>query len=207
MPIVTPLLTVALASLPIPAHEQGNRGQSDPWVARGVRSRGGHFLEHASATELAPGVWLTGPVPRQFNERKWPKSRRLVTPDRLVEDSLPEDQAVVRTERGLVVLTGCGHAGIGNIMAYAQKLHQGVPVRAVLGGLHLLEADEAQLAWTAGRMRDAGMRYLLGAHRTGLEAVYRLRALAKLRRSSAVVGAVGSHYDDERGVDPGWLAH
>jgi 7,8-dihydropterin-6-yl-methyl-4-(beta-D-ribofuranosyl)aminobenzene 5'-phosphate synthase len=169
---------------------------------------GGQFLEHASATELAPGVWLTGPVPRQFNERNWPRSRRLVTANGLVEDSLPEDQAlVVRTERGLVVLTGCGHAGVGNIMAYAQKLHQGVPVRAVLGGLHLLDADEAQLAWTAGRMRSAGMQYLLGAHCTGIEALYRLRALAKLSRSAAVVGAVGSHYDDERGVDPGWLAH
>jgi 7,8-dihydropterin-6-yl-methyl-4-(beta-D-ribofuranosyl)aminobenzene 5'-phosphate synthase len=169
---------------------------------------GGQFLEHADATELAPGVWLTGPVPRQFNERNWPKSRRLVTTNRLVEDSLPEDQAlVVRTERGLVVLTGCGHAGIGNIMAYAQSLHEGKSVRAVLGGLHLLDADEAQLAWTAGRMRGARVQYLLGAHCTGLEALYRLRALAKLSRSAAVVGAVGSHYDDERGVDPGWLAH
>ena len=169
---------------------------------------GGQFLEHASAIELAPGVWVTGPVPRQFNERNWPTSRRLVTTNRLVEDSLPEDQAlVVRTERGLVVLTGCGHAGIGNIMAYARRLHDDVPVRAVLGGLHLLDADEAQLAWTARRMRSSGVQYLLGAHCTGLEAVYRLRELAKLSRSAAVVGAVGSHYDDEHGVNPGWLAH
>jgi 7,8-dihydropterin-6-yl-methyl-4-(beta-D-ribofuranosyl)aminobenzene 5'-phosphate synthase len=177
------------------------------WRAE-YETAGGHFLEHASATELAPGVWLTGPVPRQFNERNWPRSRRLMTTNRLVEDSLPEDQAlVVRTERGLVILTGCGHAGVGNIMAYAQRLHEGIPVRAVLGGLHLLDADEAQLAWTASRMRGAGVQYLLGAHCTGLEAVYRLRTLAKLSRSAAVVGAVGSHYDDERGVDPGWLAH
>jgi 7,8-dihydropterin-6-yl-methyl-4-(beta-D-ribofuranosyl)aminobenzene 5'-phosphate synthase len=169
---------------------------------------GGRFLEHAGATELAPGVWLTGPVPRQYTEPNWSKSTRLVTTNRMVEDSIPEDQAlVVRTERGLVVLTGCGHAGIGNIMAYAQKMHHGTPVRAVLGGLHLLDADEAQLAWTANRMRGAGVRYLLGAHCTGLEALYRLRVLAKLGRAGAVVGAVGSHYDDQRGIEPGWLAH
>ena len=177
------------------------------WRAE-YEAAGGHFVEHASAAELASGVWLTGPVPRQFNERNWPRSRRLVTTDRLVEDSLPEDQAlVVRTERGLVVLTGCGHAGIGNIMAYARRIHQGLPVRAVLGGLHLLDADEGQLVWTAARMRDAGVQYLLGAHCTGLEAVYHLRALAKLSRSAAVVGVVGSHYDDAHGVDLGWLAH
>ncbi len=72
------------------------------------------------------------------------RTSRLVTGDGVVEDSLPEDQAlVVRTERGLTLLTGCGHAGIGNLLAYAQTLHARVPVRAVLGGLHLLEADEA----------------------------------------------------------------
>jgi 7,8-dihydropterin-6-yl-methyl-4-(beta-D-ribofuranosyl)aminobenzene 5'-phosphate synthase len=177
------------------------------WRAE-YEARGGHFVEHAGVIELAPGVWLTGPVPRQFNERNWPASRRLVTKNGLVEDSLPEDQAlVVRTERGLVLLTGCGHAGIGNLLAYAQALHRGVPVRAVLGGLHLLDADEAQLAWTAKRMHGAAVQYLLGAHCTGLEAVYRLRALAKLSRATAVVGGVGSHYDDEHGMNPGWLPH
>jgi 7,8-dihydropterin-6-yl-methyl-4-(beta-D-ribofuranosyl)aminobenzene 5'-phosphate synthase len=78
-------------------------------------------------------------------------------------------------------------------------------VRAVLGGLHLLEADEAQLRWTASRMRAAGVRYLLGAHCTGLEAVYRLRSLAGLTRKTAVVGAVASRYADDTGLSPGWL--
>ncbi len=93
-----------------------------------------------------------------------------MTGDGIVEDSLPEDQAlVVRTGNGLTVLTGCGHAGTGNILAFARALHADAPVRAVLGGLHLL-----------------------GAHCTGLEAVYRLRALAGLTRETAVVGAVAS---------------
>jgi 7,8-dihydropterin-6-yl-methyl-4-(beta-D-ribofuranosyl)aminobenzene 5'-phosphate synthase len=129
-----------------------------------------------------------------------------VTGDGIVEDSLPEDQAlVVRTERGLTLLTGCGHAGIGNLLAHAQALQAGTRVRAVLGGLHVLEADDAQLRWTAGRMRAAGVRYLLGAHCTGLEAVYRLRTLAGLTRQTAVVGAVASSYTDEVGLSPGWL--
>ena len=57
------------------------------------------------------------------------------------------------------------------------------------------------------RERGELLENLPGAHCTGLEAVYRLRALAKLTRSAAVAGAVGSHYDDEHGVDPGRLAH
>jgi len=47
----------------------------------------------------------------------------------------------------------------------------------------------------------------LGAHCTGLEAVYRLRALLDLDRGRAVVGAVGSSYSSATGLDPRWLAH
>ena len=83
----------------------------------------------------------------------------------------------------------------------------GVPVRVVVGGLHLLDADERSLAWTAKQMRKAGVTHLLGAHCTGLEAVYRLRALLGLDRRTAVVGAVGSSYSSATGLDPRWLAH
>ncbi len=183
-------------------------GEGNPMLARRAEyeSTGGTFIEHSAPAELAPGVWISGPVPRAFGERNWVRSMRLVTSAGVVEDSLPEDQAlVIRTEHGLTLLTGCGHAGIGNILAHAQSLHAGTRVQAVLGGLHLLDADDARLRWTAGRMRAAGVRYLLGAHCTGLEAVYRLRELAGLTRKTAVVGAVASSYDDASGLSPGWL--
>ncbi len=88
-------------------------GEGNPMIA--VRAEyeasGGAFVEHAAAAELAPGVWLTGPVPRRFVERNWVRRGRLVTADGVVEDSLPEDQAlVVRTDRGLTLLTGCGRS-------------------------------------------------------------------------------------------------
>lgn len=176
------------------------------WRAE-YEATGGQFIEHAASVELAPGVWLTGPVTRRFPERNWSRGSQLVTEAGLVEDTLPEDQAlVIRTDRGLTILTGCGHAGIGNIMAQARAMLPNTPVRAVLGGLHLLNADEKQLAWTAEQMRAAGVSYLLGAHCTGIEAVYRLRELAKLARATAVVGAVASRYSDASGIDAGWLA-
>ena len=124
------------------------------------------------------------------------------------EDTIPEDQAVVVTpETGSSWSPGAVMPGIGNILAQAREMVPGVPVRAVMGGLHLFEADEKSLAWTAGRMREAGVQYLLGAHCTGLEAVYRLRALLGLDRRTVVVGAVGSSYSSATGLDPRVLAH
>jgi 7,8-dihydropterin-6-yl-methyl-4-(beta-D-ribofuranosyl)aminobenzene 5'-phosphate synthase len=187
---------------------RGPGGNPMPAVRDAYEATGAKIVEHGKAVKLAPGVWLTGPVARRYPERNWPKSARIVRGDGTVEDTIPEDQSlVVDTGDGLVVVTGCGHAGIGNIMAQAREMVPGAPVRAVVGGLHLLDADEKSLAWTAERMREAGVRHLLGAHCTGLEAVYRLRALLGLDRATAVVGAVGSSYSSTGGLDPRWLAH
>ena len=175
-------------------------------VRAAYEATGGRFVEYATTRPLQRGVWLSGPVPRRYNERNWSGSTRIMDGTSSVEDTLPEDQAlIVSTARGLTIVTGCGHAGIGNILAYAQSARPG-RVRAVVGGLHLLAADEAQLVWTAERMRAAGVEHLLGAHCTGIEAVFRLRALAGLTRATAVVGAVGSSYDDRAGLRPGMLA-
>ena len=195
----------------LPRRDDGaGDSEANPMPAARVayEATGAKMVEHAKAEKLAPGVWLTGPVARRFPEQNWPKGTRVVTPDGMAEDTLPEDMSlVVDTGDGLVVITGCGHAGIGNILAQAREMVPGVPVRAVVGGLHLLDADEKSLAWTAERMREAGVKQLLGAHCTGLEAVYRLRALLELDRRTAVVGAVGSSYSSATGLDPRWLAH
>jgi 7,8-dihydropterin-6-yl-methyl-4-(beta-D-ribofuranosyl)aminobenzene 5'-phosphate synthase len=131
----------------------------------------------------------------------------VLTPDGLVEDTVPEDTSVVvDTADGLVLISGCGHAGIINSMEYARSVVRAAPVVAAIGGFHLFAATDETIAWTAGQMKALGVRYLLGAHCTGLEAVYRLRQLAGLTRASAVVAAVGATYTHGTGIDPTPLA-
>jgi 7,8-dihydropterin-6-yl-methyl-4-(beta-D-ribofuranosyl)aminobenzene 5'-phosphate synthase len=113
---------------------------------------------------------------------------------------------VLDTERGLVVVTGCGHAGVVNTLEYAREVVREAPVYAVVGGLHLFPADEATLDWTAGRLRGMGLRHLLGAHCTGVEAVYALRSRLGLDRRTCVVGAVGAGFDLDVGIRPGTIA-
>jgi 7,8-dihydropterin-6-yl-methyl-4-(beta-D-ribofuranosyl)aminobenzene 5'-phosphate synthase len=188
---------------------EGGATERNPMIAAraAYEAGGGQVVEHPRAAQMAPGVWVTGPIERRHPERNFPKGSTVVTPTGPAEDTVPEDQSVViRTADGLVVLTGCGHAGIGNILAKARALFPGVPIRAVVGGLHLFAADDKALAWTADRMREAGVRELMGAHCTGLEAVYRLRALLGLPREAAVVGAVGARWSTEKGIEPGVLA-
>src|SRR5688500_20092895 len=74
---------------------------------------GGGFVEHSSPVEILSGVWLTGPVPRKWPERNYGRTGQVRSPEGAVEDNIPEDQSlVINTKKGLVVISGCGHAGM-----------------------------------------------------------------------------------------------
>ncbi len=105
-------------------------------------------------TELFPGAWLTGPVPRIHPERNWSFKRMIKQADgRLVEDNVPEDMSLVLdTDKGLVVLAGCGHAGIVNTLEYARRQVRETPVYAALGGFISLKPTRP--LWT-GRLRSS----------------------------------------------------
>jgi 7,8-dihydropterin-6-yl-methyl-4-(beta-D-ribofuranosyl)aminobenzene 5'-phosphate synthase len=168
---------------------------------------GGKFMEHDEGAEIFPGAWLTGPVPRKYPERNWSAGGKVQTPAGLVEDTIPEDQSLVlNTPQGLIVITGCGHAGVINILTIAHERFPDEPVQAIVGGLHLFPASDEQLNWTADKLKDFRVANLLGAHCTGIEAVYRIRERLGLPRKSAVVGSVGSSFVLGEGIHAGSLA-
>ncbi len=168
---------------------------------------GGTFVVHEGPVELQPGVWLTGPVPRRHPERNWSGSTRVRSAAGEKEDTIDDDMAlVIDTAAGLVVITGCGHAGVVNILEHARDIVRPAPVQALLGGIHLFNANDATLAWTAGRLREFGVAHFVGAHCTGLETVYRFRQDLALDRARCVVGAVGATFELGRGIKPGAIA-
>jgi 7,8-dihydropterin-6-yl-methyl-4-(beta-D-ribofuranosyl)aminobenzene 5'-phosphate synthase len=187
----------------------GSDDEANPAVAlkAAMQSTGAVFVVHGKAEEIFPGVWLTGPVPRPNPERYYGAPESIVTRDGLVTDSIPEDMALlVNTDSGFVVVAGCGHAGTINTVEYARRILGSEPAYAIVGGLHLFAAPDSALAWTATRLRAAHLGYLLGAHCTGIEAVFRIRELAALDRKRAVVAAIGSSFDASKGIDPLSLA-
>ncbi|HSD28196.1 MAG TPA: MBL fold metallo-hydrolase, partial [Vicinamibacteria bacterium] len=107
--------------------------EANPMIAlrRDYEAAGGAFVEHDSPIQIAPGLWLTGPVPRVHPERNWSPGSPVRSPEGVVEDTLPEDQSLVaNTDRGLVLLAGCGHAGVVNTALYARKIVREVPLHA-----------------------------------------------------------------------------
>jgi metal-dependent hydrolase (beta-lactamase superfamily II) len=137
----------------------------------------------------------TGAIPEECRpQRAWSRTRS------------PKINHWCNTPEGLVVITGCGHAGIINILTFARGEFPNEPVEAVIGGLHLFQATDEQLNWTADKLKDFKVANLIGAHCTGIEAVYRIRERLALPRESAVVGSVGSSFVLGEGIHPGPLA-
>lgn len=169
-------------------------------------SEGGQIQVIKNFTQIYPGVFLTGPVPRQYPERNWSKGDYLNTIHGLVEDSIPEDMSlVIATAKGLVLLSGCGHSGIINTLSYVELNLPG-KLYAADGGFHLFNASEKQLDFTADYLRKAGMQYFIGAHCTGINVVYEMRKLCALDKHHCVVGSVGSYFDLDTGITPGLLS-
>jgi 7,8-dihydropterin-6-yl-methyl-4-(beta-D-ribofuranosyl)aminobenzene 5'-phosphate synthase len=177
-------------------------------IKQEFESLGGTFVVIEKPTELFRGAWLTGPVPRTYPERNWSLKRTIRYPDgRMAEDNIPEDMSlVVDTDKGLVLISGCTHAGIVNTLEYARRQVRQTRVYAALGGFHLFEADAATLDWTAGKLRPLELGNLLGAHCTGIEAVFGLRQRLGLTRATCAVAAVGARFDLETALDPGAIA-
>ncbi|CAM2069812.1 MBL fold metallo-hydrolase [Sulfidibacter corallicola] len=168
---------------------------------------GGEFVIHTKEHQLFPGVWITGPIERIHPERNWGGSGKINTAQGQVEDNIPEDQSlVIDTEQGFVLISGCGHAGMINTMEHiTSKIHPG-KITTAIGGFHLVRATDEHLAWTAKKLKAFGVSKLIGAHCTGIHALYTLKDLMKWSRSDAVVGSVGDSFELTSGINAGYIA-
>ncbi|WP_260681518.1 MBL fold metallo-hydrolase [Aliiglaciecola sp. M165] len=168
---------------------------------------GVEFIEYEQVTEIFPGVWLTGNVERIHNERNWSGRGLIKTAQGEIEDTIPEDMSlVIDTEKGFVLISGCGHAGIINTMQHITKhIHPG-PISTAIGGFHLVSASDEHLDWTANKLKSFGLTQIIGAHCTGIDALYSLRGLLGASRQNVVVGSVGDQFDLENGVKAGFIA-
>ncbi len=120
------------------------RGGSFNYAARlsldSLAETGCKVTESAEATMVLPGLAVTGEVPRrtQFEVTGSATSQKQINGRWAVDKILDEQAAVMNLrDQGLVVLVGCSHPGIINILNYARAITGIDRVHAVIGGFHL----------------------------------------------------------------------
>ncbi len=74
------------------------------------------------------------------------------------------------TEKGLVVIVGCSHVGIVNILKTISK-RVDIPIYAVIGGTHLIEADEVRMKKTIDAFKEMQIQLVAVSHCTGDEGI------------------------------------
>ncbi len=154
----------------------------------------GHSHRHLhwvrQPTMLSETVGVTGQIPRETTFEDTGGAFYLdpkgVRPD-LIEDDLA---LFVRTDDGLVVCLGCCHAGLVNTIRHIRRVTQTEKIRAVIGGLHLLNADASRLSETVAALRDMAPECIAPCHCTGDAAAAVLQRAFEKEASQGRVGKV-----------------
>ncbi|MCX8157175.1 MAG: MBL fold metallo-hydrolase [Verrucomicrobiae bacterium] len=139
-----------------------------------LQQQGARVKTVHTALEVAPGLWLSGPIPRQntFEDVGGPF---YLDAEGRCPDPLWDDMALgMMTREGLVVLLGCAHAGVVNTLAHFRSLLGSPPVYAVVGGMHLLQASAERLTATMEALEQYQVRRLGVGHCTGFVAAVAL---------------------------------
>jgi 7,8-dihydropterin-6-yl-methyl-4-(beta-D-ribofuranosyl)aminobenzene 5'-phosphate synthase len=169
-------------------------------------AQGGNFIINSQPTAQflgLPGVWLTGKITRKHDEKTYPGTPNIQNPDgTLSSDVMPEETAlVINTATGMVVITGCAHAGAINTIETAQAILGAQPPITLVGGIHALSlplgdestnGTEGTFVWEARQMLNNGVNRILGAHCTGVERLLYARTFLGLDDSSVVLSSVGT---------------
>ena len=128
--------------------------------------------EVSAFTEIYPGIFLTGPIPRESGEDcggHFFSDKACSAPN-----TIPEEQALLLASG--VLITGCCHAGIINTVEACRKAHPDIAIRTIVGGLHLRHASEDRLERTAAHLASLNLERLVLMHCTGENAVEYLQS-------------------------------
>jgi 7,8-dihydropterin-6-yl-methyl-4-(beta-D-ribofuranosyl)aminobenzene 5'-phosphate synthase len=144
----------------------------------------------SEATFLTEAIGLTGPIPRQttFEDTGGPFYQ---DPETRRPDPINDDQALwIRTDQGLVICVGCCHAGLINTLNHIRRLSGVQTIRAVIGGLHLINADRRRLDETVAALQRLAVENVIPCHCTGERAVSVLKTALDAEVQAGISGAV-----------------
>ena len=149
--------------------------------------------------EVIPKVWTTGsiterPDPEGRSERHFVRIQGHLAPDPYTDDI----SLALELDDGVALVCGCCHAGILNVIRHVDKVF-GRPIRAIFGGLHLEEADEAYLGRVVEVLKEHGAPRLFACHCTGQKAVEFFKSA--LGEEAVVPFPAGASYSFEETAD------
>ena len=185
LPIILHPEALSVRALVIPAYKQYEISRVAEFPAfldeKRLHSVGGVLEKNVKPTSLASETALvTGEIPRVTGyERGMPPDTHYIKKDGvLVHDPLIiDDQSIVINlkDKGLIVISGCAHAGIINTLEYAKQITGVNKIHAVIGGFHLSSRHYEQIMdWTVNSLAKINPDVVIPSHCTGLRALIQI---------------------------------
>lgn len=131
-----------------------------------------NLTETKEPTRIRESVMVTGQIPRVNDFEDTGLLERAFLDENLrTPDPILDDQAVFfRVPEGLVILLGCGHAGLVNTMQYVSEQTGELQIFAIVGGTHLLGASSTRMQKTVEALRKYDVQKIMLSHCTGVQA-------------------------------------
>lgn len=158
-------------------------------VADALLAGAGAIVFTERMAQITDHLWLTGPIPRPntFEDTGGPF---FLDAEGTVPDLLEDDQALwLDTSDGIVVLLGCAHSGVVNTLDYIARITGCKRFHAVIGGMHLVNANDKRLEKTAEALDAYGVQIIAPCHCTGEAAMNFLRSRFPDKFVSAAAGS------------------
>jgi 7,8-dihydropterin-6-yl-methyl-4-(beta-D-ribofuranosyl)aminobenzene 5'-phosphate synthase len=162
-----------------------------PWREAYLTTRGARFKWQSDFTEIAPNIYVSGEVPRRTVFEAGDPKFVVRRDGQWASDPFLDDYSlVIKTPKGLVVLLGCAHAGLINILDHAIAKTGEERIRGILGGTHLGFCPPSQLEETMKALGGYHVEHLATSHCTGQGPIARLAAEFGKRFAFGHVGFV-----------------
>ena len=171
--------------------EETKRFVGLPYKKGYLESLGANFILNNGFTEVEKGIFLTGEVPRKTSFEK-PDPRLFSEIDgKTAQDIFLDDQSlIIDTEKGLIVILGCAHSGVMNIVQHIIAKTGKEKFYAILGGTHLDFLTPEQLEESILVLNKLEIEKIGVSHCTGMRAAFRLSKEFGDRFSYGCVGSV-----------------
>jgi 7,8-dihydropterin-6-yl-methyl-4-(beta-D-ribofuranosyl)aminobenzene 5'-phosphate synthase len=173
---------------------EGSRSvpQTMPVSREQLTLRARRLVETAGPTLVTDGIMVTGAIPRVTDfEDTGITSEAFLDEAMKTPDTVPDDQALFfRTPDGVVILLGCGHAGVVNTIRYVSDLLGESRIFAVVGGTHLLRATPRRMHETEKAFEQFGLQKIMLSHCTGVTAFSELARAFPDRCSWPATGSI-----------------
>jgi 7,8-dihydropterin-6-yl-methyl-4-(beta-D-ribofuranosyl)aminobenzene 5'-phosphate synthase len=144
---------------------------------------------------IEDSILVTGEIPRTNDfEKGFPNHYSEIDGKMENDPLIKDDQAIVLNikDQGLVIITGCAHAGIINIIKYAKELSGENRVYALIGGMHLTGGVfEPLIPQTIDELEQLKPNFIIPCHCSGLKAV---TEIAKNMPNAFIQNSVGTKY-------------